>query len=372
MSIMLSDIFPIADLESEIAEGYVRIKYHPTDSLVILNYTEKAVYSKHWNAVTSNCRGLIFDKVSSIVEARPFPKFFNYGELPPGSIDLTAHVEVTDKMDGSLGILYVENTPEGTALAIATRGSFASDQAIHATRVLREKYPDFNPLDDFTYLFEIIYKSNRIVLDYGDQDDLVLLGAVNNRTGKTVGPWGLTLGWTGPVTRILGEMSFAQALALPPRENAEGIVIHVFETGQKVKLKQDDYVALHRIVTGMNERTVWQRMLDGDTLEQIKTGLPEEFWSWVDATYNKILDGVVSIVCDVYDEFWEALGFPSDGPISRKDFAIKVKDSPNKGFLFMVLDKKDIYQAVLKSSRPEAGNYLMSLDDGSTQLARTS
>jgi RNA ligase len=361
---MLSDIFPIADLESEIAEGYVRIQYHPTDTLAILNYTEKAVYSKHWNNVTSNCRGLIFDKVSFVVEARPFSKFFNYGELPPGSIDLNAHVEVTDKMDGSLGILYVENTPEGTELAIATRGSFASDQAIHATRLLRKKYPDFEPIEDFTYLFEIIYRSNRIVLDYGDQDDLVLIGAVNIRTGKAVGPYGWTLGWGGPVTQVLGEMTFAQALAIPPRQNAEGIVIHVFETDQKVKIKQDDYVALHRIVTGMNERAVWQRMIDGDNLDQIKTGLPEEFWSWVDTTYNKILDGVIHVIhviCDVYDSCWAALGFLDGvnvGRPDRKEFALKVKDSPLKGYLFMLLDGKDIYPAVLRAAKPDAGGYM--------------
>jgi RNA ligase len=178
---MLSDIFPIADLESEIAEGYVRIQYHPTDTLAILNYTEKAVYSKHWNNITSNCRGLIFDKVSFVVEARPFSKFFNYGELPPGSIDLNAHVEVTDKMDGSLGILYKASDD----WAIATRGSFASDQAIWATEWFR-KYAEFSYFNSkYTYLFEIVASWNRIVLSY-DWEGLVLIGIIDKETGRDI------------------------------------------------------------------------------------------------------------------------------------------------------------------------------------------
>src|SRR5439155_17561955 len=48
----------------------------------------------------------------------------------------------------SLGILYP--TPEGHA--IATRGSFASEQALHATEVLREKYAAFEPPAGHTVL----------------------------------------------------------------------------------------------------------------------------------------------------------------------------------------------------------------------------
>ncbi len=38
---------------------------------------------------------------------------------------------------------------------------------------------------DYTYLFEIIYKENRIVCDY-DFEDVVLLGVINTKTGIEV------------------------------------------------------------------------------------------------------------------------------------------------------------------------------------------
>jgi RNA ligase len=71
-------------------------------------------------------------------------------------------------MDGSLGILYkVDGKPY-----LATRGSFVSDQAVAGTAMLHERYGDYEFEDGFTYLFEIIYPENRIVIDYKGMSDL--------------------------------------------------------------------------------------------------------------------------------------------------------------------------------------------------------
>lgn len=61
---------------------------------------------------------------------RPLPKFLNHDQPEAPVIALDEPVVVTDKADGSLGIIYP--TPDGPA--VATRGSFASDQALHAPR----------------------------------------------------------------------------------------------------------------------------------------------------------------------------------------------------------------------------------------------
>lgn len=351
-------------LQEMIDTGYVRVQTLPDSYLAILNYTEKATFEKVWNEVTTNCRGLIYDTSTLQIVARPFPKFFNYEELPPNFIDLDASVEVTDKMDGSLGILYYD---ERGVPAIATRGSFTSDQAIHATGVLRKKYKNFKPLKDFTYLFEIVYPGNRIVLNYGEVDDLVLLGAVNIRTGKSVGPYAETLGWPGPAAAVIGDMSLRQALALEPRKNAEGIVIYDYNSNKRMKLKQSDYVALHRIVTGMNERTIWQYMLDDVKPREIKEGLPEEFWSWVDFTWADLSSKVGRIIGDVYAEYHTVLARLENGNLGRpdrKEFALAVQDSPFKGYLFMLLDGKSIYFPVVRSLKPAPGNYMTHQSEG--------
>jgi len=136
----LRSLMDITLLNQMIDERYIRKQHHPDDhDLIILNYTEKAQFERVWNEATLQCRGLILrmtEGVGAVVVARPFPKFFNYGENGRTDYDFEAEVEVTDKMDGSLGILY--DGPDGPA--IATRGSFSSDQALHATKVYQDRY----------------------------------------------------------------------------------------------------------------------------------------------------------------------------------------------------------------------------------------
>ena len=134
-----------------VAAGLVRVQRHPTLPLRIFNYTEQAVFGRHWTAVTRTCRGLVAAADGRIV-ARPWPKFFNHGELATEALDLAAPVEVTDKADGSLGILY----PVPNGHAVATRGSFTSEQALHATSTFVDRYAGrWSPLPGWTHLFEI-------------------------------------------------------------------------------------------------------------------------------------------------------------------------------------------------------------------------
>ena len=85
-----------------------------------------------------------------------------------------------------------------------------------------------------------------------------------------------------PVTDTFAYGTLAAALAAPPRPGAEGLVVRYIEQPPQrlVKIKQDDYVALHRIVTGLSERTVWQHMTDGRPLAELLDGLPDELHTW--------------------------------------------------------------------------------------------
>ncbi|MFD0520246.1 RNA ligase [Paractinoplanes durhamensis] len=210
---LLADVLDPAELATVVETGLVRRQRHPSLPLSIYNYTEACQYTGAWTPVTLACRGLIVDDAGRVL-ARPLRKFFNHTEAHAPQAD--GQVRVTDKSDGSLGIIY----HDGTGLAVATRGSFASDQAIHATELLNKRYADFVPPTGRTVLVEIIYPGNRIVVDYAGLDDLVLLGAVDIATGRTYGPE--VPEWPGPVVESFDYPTFADALAAPRATAGKG------------------------------------------------------------------------------------------------------------------------------------------------------
>lgn len=104
-------------------------------NLLLRSYTQKCQFDRKWNAATLACRGLILDEGGSVV-ARPFGKFFNFGEPSPIAVPVNEPFVAYDKLDGSLGVLYFwEGKPY-----IATRGSFVSVQSQEATKILHETY----------------------------------------------------------------------------------------------------------------------------------------------------------------------------------------------------------------------------------------
>lgn len=370
----LSDLMPLNVLRERIREGYVRTRKHPADEeLMILNYTEKAQYERVWDEVTTQCRGLIiqasphphlgvFDE--ALVVARPWPKFFNWGEIDGASEEvLDAPAMVQDKMDGSLGILYSD--PEAQ-WSISTRGSFESEQAIHATAVWRRFYEDYwAPRPGYTYLFEIVYPDNRIVLDYGTTDDLFLLDILETATGRSVLLAGeqTNHGFPGRTTSYFFAESLREALTMGPRPNAEGLVVTLRETGAKIKIKQEDYVRLHKLVTGLNERAVWEHLSthDGSFLDLL-AAVPDEFHRWVETTAAGLLDRFEDVQSDAWATYHNILrSMPHEGPESlswghdeRKMFAGLARECEGlTPFLFQMLDGRDISAAIWKSLRPK-------------------
>jgi len=346
------DLMDMAELRSEMDAGFVRVRTHPDEpALRIFGYTEKAQYERHWNNVTTQCRGLIVDGRTQDVLARPFSKFFNYGEFSDRSLNLEVEVNATDKMDGSLGILYP--SPTG-GHAIATRGSFDSRQARFATEVLGRKYGDFVPHADVTYLFEIIFPENRIVLDYGDLRDIVLLGTRDINGGGYVSASEATMGWPGLIANPLYRGTMRGALALPPRPNAEGMVLEYGDT--LIKIKQEDYVRLHKLVTGLSERSVWEHLSAGLPLADLLTPLPDEFRDWAEKVAADLTEGhdftvarsheIVRLIVDNLDFVY------GEGCWDRRHFAMMAKAEDNPGFLFALLDGVDISPRVWKTLKP--------------------
>lgn len=323
-----TQLFKRDDLLQEIAEGYVRTRKHPTLPLEILNYSEKAQYEQRWNAVTRNCRGLIVDDAGNVV-SRPWPKFYNLGEhdgVKFPKIDLDAQCVTQDKVDGSLGILFP--TPDGPATA--TRGSFESDQAKWATAWLRENFPDWKPDPRTTYLLEIVYDANRIVLKY-DFEGLVLLGCHDTETYALRHD----ASWPGRRAAVLPPRTVREALAMPDRDNAEGVVCTVGMGPRRVmvKLKQADYVERHRVVTGLSEKIIWEHLSKFGTVSGLVEDLPDEFHEWTHDVAHSFWDNYEEIEEVALHDFRT---YEGDG--DRAKFAKYAKGTAYPSILFRMFD----------------------------------
>jgi len=358
MSLKVTDLLHWPGVELAIAEGMVGRQLHPREPLAILNYTHACMYAQAWNEVTMTCRGLIYNTETMEVVARPWKKFFNYGQPGAPELDLGASCIATDKEDGSLGILY--RVPSTGAYAVATRGSFTSEQALHATQLWETEYAHlFTPHLSTTYLFEVVYPGNRIVLDYGDLDDIIFLGAVDNETGRDIEPETCHINWPGGRCDEFPWGTLAEALGANPRPGAEGLVLFFPETGDRLKIKQDDYIALHRIMTNVTPRVLWEYLAvnackhlvpedrpkqwestgNGISLyavraqeilavgpywfEKMVEKVPDEFHTWLAKTVHDLLTNVETLEGDIQSLFEQLREEHGD----RKEFAIAAKSS---------------------------------------------
>lgn len=283
-------------------------------------------------------------------------KFFNYGEPNAANIDLSGPVQVTDKLDGSMGsVVFYDGK-----LVVATRGSFESEQAKWAYDYISKNQDLLDAFkiicsENVTAVVEIIYPENRVVVDYGDMTAVVLIGAIGNyelTAGKQLWiPADRIYSWPGPVVERFNACSFEEALRIPPRLNREGIVIYFEDSGQRLKIKQEDYLIAHRFISNLTPRNIWSQLSSGKTVEDLLEIAPDEFHEMVREISSVILSNKARLQEEIEREFMALIPQRFS---TRKEFAEAIKDHPLRGFLFLRLDQRtdQLVESVWKAIEP--------------------
>ena len=327
-------------------DGLLYKQVHPTLPLTIWNYTEKVQYENLWDETLLMCRGLVTDNTGDIV-ATPFHKFFNIEE---GKFTPTEKFEVYEKMDGSLGIVFWYQGQ----WVVATRGSFTSDQAIKAIEILK-KYNTDIMFRHLTFCFEIIYPENRIVLDYGDDEKLVLLGTFN-KDGKEIDVemWAQ---YGFDVVKKYDGISDYKQLKEMVKNDQEGFVVK-FSNGDRVKVKGVEYLRLHKIMTNVTTTGVWEYLKNGEDVLEILKDVPDEFYDKIKSYVQHLKYGYFQISEDAGKKFDGMMygKYNDKEPIEdRKEYAEWVLTQPKhlSGILFRMFDKKDYSEIIWNLIRPE-------------------
>jgi len=324
-------------LEEYYEQGWLIKQTHPTLPLTIWNYSQATQFEKKWDSITLQCRGLVTDDEGNIV-ARPFKKFFNIEEAKHNT---TKDFDVYEKMDGSLGIFfYFKGEP-----VFASRGSFTSEQAIKGTELLDKYNWERGTYEGYTYMFEILYPENRIVVDYGEEEKLVVLGVINTTTGEDCKFDEMESEGFNIVKKYHTIKNYEHLKTLN-WENKEGFVVK-FTNGDRCKIKFEDYLRLHKIMTEISTKSVWECLSKGDDIYEMLKDVPDEFFKGIDAYIEELKSEYKSI------EVKTSATFDLYKDLNRKDFAESVKWNKYAPILFKRMDGKDYSDAIWRVIKPK-------------------
>lgn len=342
----MQDIQSIEDLQQLVLAGFqdweslgaVKVKQY--QDFLIFNYLDIAEGQNRWNFFERVSRGLILHAKTGEVIARAFDKFFNwqaYGRATDAAIS-----RVIEKMDGSLGILY----RDGNDYKVATRSDFKNPQCQFANQFIKR----FNLSDlpeEYTLIFEIIYPKNRIIVDYGERQDLVLLGVRNRFTGELLAwskvidlakNYGFSLPTVYPFHSLKELLDNTEQLS----GLEEGYVVE-FSDGQFFKFKGKRYIELSCMTLGLSFQNI-VNALENHTYEKFIAALPEEFIQQAEDYKQEVLIIYQNTLLQAQQAFVQA---PRE---DRKNFALWAQQNhPTlRPYLFALWDNADLRPLIYK------------------------
>lgn len=278
-----------AALEDRVKVGTVTVDRR--GPLALYHYSNRCVYDVLWDDISLLARGLILDLERGALVATPFPKFFNYGERGVALPDEPFHA--FEKLDGSLGIAYFHDG----RWQVTTKGAFGATQARWAEARLAQC--DLGQLDpSTTYLFEIVYRDNRIVVRYG-YEDLVLLAAYDGAGGELdsaeIVALAGRLGTRAARRYEYGSVDDIVHAAEALDRDDEGFVVR-FAGGHRIKLKGSAYRRLHAIISRVTPLGIYEAMYAGDDLDVVRREVPEEYWADFDSIRGLLTAAIKELV----------------------------------------------------------------------------
>jgi hypothetical protein len=215
-----------------------------------------------WNINNLFYRSLIVDKDGEVLSSG-WPKFFNYGEKPEcyPKIEEYNDIRFIDKIDGSLVICDYVNEQ----FSMRTRGTASYNTLPNAKdfELLLKKHPKvLDVLKDnqhLSLLFEIVTPNNVIVVR-PKEVEFYFIGAINKNGMVIVSNQDLTNIWRKigpvPVPKSYEFNNFKNLSEIAGHiknwKGKEGIVISYNNNQNRIKLKSDWYLFIHRVKSELN------------------------------------------------------------------------------------------------------------------------
>jgi hypothetical protein len=312
-----------------------------------------------WNKNNLFYRSLIVDREGNVLSSG-WPKFFNYGEKPDCYPNLEQYNDwkYEEKKDGSLLIADFVNDQ----FSMRTRGtvSYVTQENAKDFELLPQKYPAIVEFlkenQHLSLLFEIVTPNNVIVIR-SPQIEFYLLGAINKNSMEIVSSSDLLEIWRriGPIPvpqlyNFLDTNDLSKiAESIKYWKGKEGIVVSYNNGQNRIKLKSDWYLFIHRVKSQLSST---KNLID----YYIKREMPsyEEFYKIIETEFDfeivVQLKEEIEKICNAgekakkyIDHILEVL-HDIRTVETRKEQALMIKRNfkENSSFVFSILDGKII------------------------------
>lgn len=297
-------------------EDYIkRIKYlelNQKENLLLIRYAnysdvlsgEKDItLDDIWNMYDGfylECRSIVLDLKREEIAILPFKKFRNLNECEENlienvkeEINKSKNIEISNKLDGSMQCARYYNGQ------ILMSGSQAIDsekswRLKDGYRMLRENenYCEMiKYLPNTTFIFEYISLADAHVVKYKKEDEgLYLVGMRDITTGKQYSYKAVqaiakrfdvkfTEVFDKTLDEVMKEVKYIKS------EDQEGFVlniIHADDSARLIKIKGDDYVHIHKILSKLSSINLIIKAIADDCVDDLRSKVPAAYKSRVD------------------------------------------------------------------------------------------
>lgn len=358
------------EVKQAVEDGWLIHNQHKTLPLDIYSYGRKAVQQHMWSKITLRSRGIVVHRETGEIIARPFEKFFNYSLADDA---LQFHIQkaatttpgyVWQKMDGFMLTRVVFDGKQ----FMTSKTSFDSFHAKWGTAELNKEKRMFP--EGYTAVFEGIHPDMRIVVNYGDRSELVLLALINTETGEEMSPgelryWavksGLSVPYFTPLIDVDIDVLYSRTLN-DEVKNDEGYVITWYPSGSvpvRAKMKYQEYLRLHRLVTQVSPKAILEMLQSGWTseIDELLNNSTKWMAEWtrkwktiLEQTYEEINEKVITYYAIAQTAVGDPNKYENLGAL-RKAWALQFTSDRMKwvsAILFAKLDGRDINPYIWK------------------------
>lgn len=300
-----------------------------------------------WNADDGfflECRSVVINLKTEEIVIAPFRKFRNLNECPENDITVVTEeirnaktVEITNKLDGSMqcvrwynGKIFMTGS-QSLCLDKSWRLADGFKMLNKANKCMAESNPNL------TFIYEYISLADAHVVKYTkEREGLYLIGIRDVTTGKqfsykevaefsTRYNVSMTEIYNKTFDQIMKEVKTIKS------DEQEGFVVNI--DGHMIKVKGDDYVQIHRILSKISSVNLIIESVAENKIDDLISKVPEAYRERVRIVEKIVLDYVKNMEVEVQKYFDIAPRY------DRKTFMIWVENNVPKKYKGYVKNK---------------------------------